>query len=101
MVPAGVAHLDGANNVIVSVPGYFDEHSELPGSAQATREIALGLAGMPPTCQSWSDALADFAVSDSIRTAETLAGLDAWMAGHLADNKLGEIPSPTVPRRYP
>ena len=97
MVPAGVTHLDGANNVVVSVPGRWDDHSDLPGSAEAQREIALGLAGMAPTCQTLADALADAAVSDLIRTGETSIGSAAWVTARRADAR---IPSPTVPRRY-
>jgi triacylglycerol esterase/lipase EstA (alpha/beta hydrolase family) len=98
MVPAGVTKLDGANNVIVSAPGVKSEHSEMPGAPETQREIALGLAGMAPTCQSLGDALADAAVSDAIRRAETLAGAAAWVGGRWADRKLDSA-SPTVPRR--
>lgn len=97
VVPAGVTHLDGANNVIVSVPGHLTEHSDLPGSPEAQREIALGLAGMAPTCQGLGDALADAAVSDAIRTAETEAGAAAWVGGHWADGDV-KTPTPTKAR---
>jgi peptidase M23-like protein/palmitoyl protein thioesterase len=100
IVPAGVTRLDGANNVIVSVPGYLNEHGDLPGSAQAQREIALGLTGMSPTCQGLRDALADAAVSDLIRGGEGAAGAGLWAAGHWADSQLGKAPSPDVPTRY-
>jgi hypothetical protein len=99
IVPAGVTHLDGANNVIVSVPGIVHEHSDLPGSPEAQREVALGLAGMKPTCQGLTDALADFAVSDLIRGGEETIGALAWAGGHYLDDGL-ETPDPTIPTRY-
>jgi hypothetical protein len=78
VVPAGRTHLDGANNVIVSVPA-LNVHSQLPGSDAATREIALGQAGMKPTCQSLADMVIDTAVSDSIGWVEDTAATDAWL----------------------
>jgi hypothetical protein len=99
IVPAGVTHLDGANNVIVSVPGHATEHSDLPGSAQARREIALGLAGMAPTCQSLGDALADAAVSDVIRGGEEAVGAAAWGGGRYLDRRPEPL-GPSIPRRY-
>ncbi|MDQ6927242.1 MAG: hypothetical protein M3159_01105, partial [Actinomycetota bacterium] len=79
VVPAGRTHLDGANNVIVPVPGLFDEHSQLPGSDAAAREIALAQAGMPPTCQSFTDMVIDTATSDSIGWAEDTVATGAWL----------------------
>jgi len=98
IVPAGVTHLDGAANVIVSVPGTATEHSRLPGSTQAQREIALSLAGMAPTCQSLGDALADAIVSDAIRNGEEGIGAAAWGASRYYGREL-RPPSPHVPRR--
>ena len=86
--------------MIVSVPGYLKEHMDLPGSAQAQREIALGLAGMSPTCESLGDALADAAVSDIIRGAEGTIGATTWAAGRWADTKINGLPSPEAPTRY-
>jgi palmitoyl protein thioesterase len=97
IVPAGVTRLDGANNVIVSVPGYLTEHTELPASTQAQREIALALSGMTPTCEGLADAMADAGVSDLIRSGEDVGGAALWVGGHLVDDK---IPTPTVPTRY-
>jgi hypothetical protein len=101
IVPAGVTHLDGANNVIVSVPGYVTQHTDLPGAAETQREIAFGLAGMAPTCQGLADALADAGVSDLIRGGEGVVGAATWAGGRWLDSQLDEqIPGPTVPRRY-
>jgi hypothetical protein len=79
IVPAGRTHLDGAKNVIVSLPGSINQHSDLPGSAAATREIALGQAGLDPTCQSLIDMLGDTAMSDGIGWAEDSAATAAWL----------------------
>lgn len=79
VVPAGRTHLAGAKNVIVPVPGVFDQHSQLPGSATATREIALGQAGLPPTCQSLADVLVDTVTSDTIAWAEDTVSTDLWL----------------------
>jgi hypothetical protein len=94
LAPAGVTHLEGANNVVVSVPGHLTDHSDLPGSAQAQREIALGLAGKAPTCQSLGDALADAAVSDLIRGGESQLGAAAWIGGRWVDGKIDELRDP-------
>ena len=108
-VPAGQTVLAGAKNVTVSAPGHLNDHGNLPGSAQARREMALGLAGMAPTCQSFADAMADAAVSGFIYSAETTIGAAAWAGGRAIDRKIDKamdrriddaFPSPTVPRRY-
>jgi len=101
MVPAGVTRLDGAHNVIVSADGWKD-HSAMPGAPQTQREIALGLAGMAPTCQSFGDFVGDAIVSDAIRMGESGAGAAAWMIGRRLDERLDQrLDSllPTVPRR--
>lgn len=106
MVPAGVTRLEGARNVIVSAPGRLREHSRMPAGAETHREIALGLAGLEPTCQSFGDAMADAFVSDGIRYVENGLGGGAWLLGRKADSKVGKkldeiadrIP-PTIPRR--
>ncbi len=58
VVPSPDAHLAGAENVIVPVNG-LDAHAALPGSAAATREMALALDGLPPGCESAEDAVLD------------------------------------------
>ena len=66
---------------------------------EAQREVALGLAGMKPTCQGLTDALADFAVSDLIRGGEETIGALAWAGGRYLDDGL-DTPTPTIPTRY-
>lgn len=98
VVPAGSTHLDGAHNVIVSAPGHLNDHSTLPGAAETQREIALGLAGMEPTCQSFGDFVADAVVSDSIRLVEDGAAAGAYIAGRQLGQAMKDT-KPTVPRR--
>ena len=98
MVPAGMTHLDEAHNVIVSAPGRLTEHSDMPGAPETQREIALGLAGMAPTCQSFGDFVGDAVVSDYIRTAENAAAAGVWIAGRRLDKAI-KATKPTVPRR--
>lgn len=99
MVPAGVTRLDGANNVTVSAPGVANEHSVMPGAPETQREIALGEAGMAPTCQDFADFVADAVVSDAIRNTESSLGAALWVAGRRLDNGIDSLPTPTVPRR--
>ena len=84
-VPAVHTTLDGARNVVVSVPGAWSDHSQLPGSDVGRREVALALADRPPTCQSLPNMLGDTAVSDAISTAEDLAALGVYEGGRRAD----------------
>ena len=99
-VPAGTTKAAGAHNVIVSVPGLIEDHDGLPGSAQAQREVALAIAGMTPTCQSFADAMVDAAVSGAIYTAETWAGAALYAGGRYFDRELDKASKVTVPRRY-
>ena len=80
VVPSPRSRLAGAANAVVSVPG-LNEHSALPGSDVARREIALSLAGMDPTCQKLGDAVADLVVAEAVATAESLGGLVLVAAG--------------------
>lgn len=97
LVPAGRTLLAGAHNVTVSAPTLHDDHGELPGSPQAQREVALGLVGMAPTCQSFGDAMADAAVSGLIYATETGLGGGAFLAAARIDSR---TPKVTIPRRY-
>lgn len=101
VVPGDRAALAGAHNVTVSAPGHVNDHGRLPGSAPAQREIALGITGHTPTCQSFSDAVADVAVSELIYATETGLAGGAWMLARRVDRTVGDaVPSPTIPRRY-
>ncbi|MEJ5256374.1 MAG: peptidoglycan DD-metalloendopeptidase family protein [Acidimicrobiales bacterium] len=49
VVPSPRTVVDGEHHVTVDLRG-VSAHDELPGSPIATREIALALSGLPPTC---------------------------------------------------
>jgi hypothetical protein len=59
---------------VVAVPG-LNEHSALPGSAVAHREMALALAGMGPTCQTLAAITAGVVTGELIGAAEDGAGV--------------------------
>jgi hypothetical protein len=101
VVPAGQTRLPGANRVTVSAPSIFNDHSTLPGSAAAQREIALGLAGKAPTCQSFSDMLADVVVSEGIDLAEAEVGSKVWAAGRQVDSRIGPTAAEVAGRMFP
>jgi hypothetical protein len=73
VVPTPRSQLSGADNVVVTVPGGGNDHSALPGSVAAQREMALALAGQPPTCESASDVAADALAGHAIDNAERAA----------------------------
>lgn len=78
IVTAGRTRVDGAETVTVSVSGVLSDHSKLPGSPVARREIALGLAGLPPTCQGLVDSVADAVVPASLSAGESAVGMGLW-----------------------
>jgi hypothetical protein len=96
VVPSARTHLDGARNVVVAPPG-LSKHGELPGSAAAQREVALALAGRPPTCRSLGDMVLDGAISDAITTNEDALGLVA----SLAAGATSPPPPPPLPPAVP
>jgi hypothetical protein len=57
--------------------GGLRAHDRLPGTPEATREIALAVAGRPPTCRSFSEVASDLVVSERIAQVEAAAGLAA------------------------
>jgi murein DD-endopeptidase MepM/ murein hydrolase activator NlpD len=75
--------LSGAARVVVSVPG-LDDHTRLPGSPAATREIALALAGQPPTCQSFLTVATAAAAGHALAAAEDGVGATLAAGAHLA-----------------
>jgi hypothetical protein len=95
--PAVHTRVNGGQNVVVSVPGAFTDHGRLPGSQAAQREVALAVAGLPPTCQTLTDMLADTLVSGAISTAEDAVGAALYTGGTLLDKRL----QPPKPRRRP
>ena len=49
-------------------------HRDLPSSPPATRELALALAGLPPGCSSFAQALLDQGTGEAISFVEDLVG---------------------------
>jgi hypothetical protein len=85
-VPRTVA--PGAVEVVVPVTG-ASAHDELPGSAEAAAELALALAGLPPTCQSLGGALADQLVGEGISLGEDVLGAWAWLGATRMASPIG------------
>ncbi len=81
-VPRSVAR--GMDEVVVPLTG-LSAHSDLPGSADASRELALALAGLPPGCQSFSQALLDQGVGEGISLVEDMVGATAFVLAARAD----------------
>jgi murein DD-endopeptidase MepM/ murein hydrolase activator NlpD len=73
IVPAPRSAAPGMEEVVVPLTG-LSAHSDLPGSPEATRELALALAGLPPGCRSLREALLDQGTGEAISLAEDLAG---------------------------
>jgi hypothetical protein len=77
VVPAGHTRLwDGAHQVVDLVGR--DAHRDLPGDPATARELALAIAGAPPTCRDALDVLADAALPEAISLAEDSVGAAAW-----------------------
>lgn len=74
VVPSSRARLSGAENTVESMPLGFD-HSSLPGSAPAQREVALAVTGSPLACRGLADRVVDLAATGAIQAAESLGGL--------------------------
>lgn len=79
VVPVPRTRAPGATEVVVPLGG-AGAHDSLPGSPEAHRELALALAGLPPTCQSMQEALIDQAAGEAVSAATDLAGAAAWIA---------------------
>jgi len=99
VVPALHTRLDGADNIVVDSGGGIFAHNELPGSPQARREVDLAIHGLPPTCQTLADMLADTAVAQDISLAADLVGVGAWAAGHWVDTGVPSFPNMPVHAR--
>ncbi|MDH4335453.1 MAG: peptidoglycan DD-metalloendopeptidase family protein [Chloroflexota bacterium] len=77
IVPVPSTRAPGAVEVVVSLTGP-DAHTDLPGSAAANRELRLALAGLPPGCRSFDDALRDQLTGEAISYGEDLVGALGW-----------------------
>ncbi|CAN5710417.1 hypothetical protein BH24ACT3_BH24ACT3_02800 [soil metagenome] len=74
VVPAGRTRVEGAEAITVPVGG-LRAHDRLPGSTEAAREIALALAGLPPSCEGFADVLVDLMVGETIGWTTDAVGL--------------------------
>ncbi len=81
------------HNVIVSPfgEGRSDGHGRLPGSPEATIEIARAIAGQAPTCRSLVDTLTDEALSRTASESQDAMGAALAVAGLYADAKLRRL----------
>ncbi len=79
VVPASRTDVDGAPEAVVPLLG-LGAHSELPGHARTTREVALARAGLPPACIGLDEALADQLVGEAIGFGEDAVGTRLWLA---------------------
>jgi hypothetical protein len=69
VVPPQSAALDGARSAVI--PTWSPSaHIDLPGDARTTRELALALAGAPPTCVGLARAILDQAAGQAITEVE-------------------------------
>jgi len=87
VVPAPRARLRGATNVVVSVPA-VDDHAAAPGSEPVLRAIGTAVDGLPPPCETLSDAVLDAVVPDVIVAGENALGAALTLAGHAAGGTL-------------
>lgn len=74
IVTADKANVAGRPSAIIDLSGPH-AHAALPGAADTTRELALGLAGLPPACQGFADALQDAVVSEVVSAITDGVGL--------------------------
>ncbi|HEX2273543.1 MAG TPA: peptidoglycan DD-metalloendopeptidase family protein [Acidimicrobiales bacterium] len=89
VAPARHTRLEGADNIVLTSPGgVFGQHSALPGSPEARREVALALAGMAPTCQTLGDMLVDAAVTETITASEDALALAVWFGATYVDRRI-------------
>ena len=88
VVPSPRSWLDGATNVIVDVGG-LTQHSRLPGSSAAAREVALAVTGHPPTCRDPLATAEDAVAGEAITVGEDLAGVAVAASTAAVDLDLG------------
>jgi murein DD-endopeptidase MepM/ murein hydrolase activator NlpD len=69
VVPAPAAALAGAVNVVVPVDGP-GAHADLPADPSVAREVALAVAGAPPTCEPLADVVADVLTTAAVHRME-------------------------------
>ena len=90
IVPSRHAHLQGALNTVVTPFGTpsLNDHDKLPGSPEATREIARALARQGPTCRSLRQTLFDDLASIELSDTQDRMVLAVTASALYADKKL-------------
>jgi hypothetical protein len=66
----------GGHHTILPMGGAH-VHDQLPGDPATTREIALAVAGLPPTCRGLVQVATDLVVSETVSLAEATAAVPA------------------------
>lgn len=74
VVTADKADVAGRPSAIIDLSGP-SAHAGVPGHADTTRELQLGLAGLPPACQALGDALQDAVFAEVISGVTDAVGL--------------------------
>ena len=74
VVTADKADVAGRPAAIIDLTGPH-AHAALPGDPDTTRELQLGLAGLPPACQGFGDALLDAVVPEVVAGVTDAVGL--------------------------
>ena len=80
VVPVPRTQVPGAASVVVPGEG-ARAHDALPGSPAVTRELALAISGLAPTCAGLAQTLVDTATGDAIGLAEDLMAAAVLFGG--------------------
>lgn len=80
VVAAPQTEVPGATNVTVPLVG-ASAHDALPGSDQATAEVARALAGLAPGCEPWHDVVGDVVTGHAVSAATDRIGTLALVVG--------------------
>ncbi|MGH9280794.1 MAG: peptidoglycan DD-metalloendopeptidase family protein [Acidimicrobiales bacterium] len=101
LVPALHTRAPGARNTIVKgVPGVIDQHANLPGSDAGRREVALAAAGLPPTCETFTEMMADYYTAAFVSSTEDAFGAALYAGGKYLDRRAGvQDPPVSLPTR--
>ena len=83
VVPASTASAPGAHTRVLGSAPSLTAHSDLPGHPGVQREVALALAGQPPSCQGVVDRIADIVQPRAIEWVEH-QGAAAILVGGIA-----------------
>ena len=75
IVTAADTRLVGADNIVIDAGDPLHAHQDLPADAATTREVALALAGLPPSCEALIDRVADAIAGWGLRAVERTLGL--------------------------